>query len=107
MADHHSVYVVYLRDPKGDGRAGYHLAWLMARAGDGPKLVVTDSVSEALALESNRITIEADPAAGIGDVLLRGPLGQCQRGRAISSTAERERYSLASSQFAEPSLPYM
>jgi predicted GIY-YIG superfamily endonuclease len=22
---HHSVYVVYLRDPKGDGRAGYYV----------------------------------------------------------------------------------
>lgn len=25
MADHHSVYVVYLRNPKGDGRAGYYV----------------------------------------------------------------------------------
>lgn len=25
MADHHSVYVVYLRDPKGDGRAAYYV----------------------------------------------------------------------------------
>ena len=24
-SDHHSVYVVYLRDPKGDGRAGYYV----------------------------------------------------------------------------------
>jgi predicted GIY-YIG superfamily endonuclease len=24
-AGHHSVYVVYLRDPKGDGRAGYYV----------------------------------------------------------------------------------
>jgi predicted GIY-YIG superfamily endonuclease len=24
-ADHHSVYVVYLRNPKGDGRAGYYV----------------------------------------------------------------------------------
>ncbi|MGH9144148.1 MAG: hypothetical protein ACRD2I_23675 [Vicinamibacterales bacterium] len=24
-ADHHSVYVVYLRDPKGDGKAGYYV----------------------------------------------------------------------------------
>jgi hypothetical protein len=23
--DHHSVYVVYLRDPKGDGRPGYYV----------------------------------------------------------------------------------
>ena len=23
MASHHNVYVVYLRNPKGDGRAGY------------------------------------------------------------------------------------
>jgi hypothetical protein len=23
--EHHSVYVVYLRDPKGDGRAGYYV----------------------------------------------------------------------------------
>lgn len=23
--DHHSVYVVYLRDPKGDGRAAYYV----------------------------------------------------------------------------------
>jgi predicted GIY-YIG superfamily endonuclease len=23
--DHHSVYVVYLRNPKGDGRAGYYV----------------------------------------------------------------------------------
>ena len=22
---HHSVYVVYLRDPKGDGKAGYYV----------------------------------------------------------------------------------
>lgn len=25
MADHHSVYVVYLRNPKGDGRAAYYV----------------------------------------------------------------------------------
>ena len=25
MAAHHSVYVVYLRNPKGDGRAGYYV----------------------------------------------------------------------------------
>ena len=25
MADHHSVYVVYLKDPKGDGRAAYYV----------------------------------------------------------------------------------
>jgi hypothetical protein len=25
MASHHSVYVVYLRNPKGDGRAGYYV----------------------------------------------------------------------------------
>ncbi len=25
MAGHHSVYVVYLRNPKGDGRAGYYV----------------------------------------------------------------------------------
>ena len=25
MADHHSVYVVYLRNPQGDGRAGYYV----------------------------------------------------------------------------------
>ena len=25
MAGHHNVYVVYLRDPKGDGRAGYYV----------------------------------------------------------------------------------
>ena len=25
MANHHSVYVVYLKDPKGDGRAGYYV----------------------------------------------------------------------------------
>ena len=24
-AGHHSVYVVYLRDPKGDGKAGYYV----------------------------------------------------------------------------------
>jgi predicted GIY-YIG superfamily endonuclease len=24
-AEHHSVYVVYLRDPKGDGKAGYYV----------------------------------------------------------------------------------
>jgi predicted GIY-YIG superfamily endonuclease len=24
-ADHHSVYVVYLRNPKGDGKAGYYV----------------------------------------------------------------------------------
>jgi predicted GIY-YIG superfamily endonuclease len=24
-SDHHSVYVVYLRNPKGDGRAGYYV----------------------------------------------------------------------------------
>ena len=24
-SDHHSVYVVYLRDPKGDGKAGYYV----------------------------------------------------------------------------------
>ena len=24
-ANHHSVYVVYLRDPKGDGKAGYYV----------------------------------------------------------------------------------
>src|SRR5438874_2670290 len=24
-ADHHSVYVVYLRNPRGDGRAGYYV----------------------------------------------------------------------------------
>ena len=23
--DHHSVYVVYLRDPRGDGKAGYYV----------------------------------------------------------------------------------
>jgi hypothetical protein len=23
--DHHNVYVVYLRDPKGDGKAGYYV----------------------------------------------------------------------------------
>ena len=25
MAGHHHVYVVYLRDPKGDGKAGYYV----------------------------------------------------------------------------------
>jgi predicted GIY-YIG superfamily endonuclease len=25
MADHHSVYVVYLRNPKGDGKAAYYV----------------------------------------------------------------------------------
>lgn len=25
MADHHSVYVIYLRDPKGDGKAAYYV----------------------------------------------------------------------------------
>ena len=25
MASHHNVYVVYLRNPKGDGRAGYYV----------------------------------------------------------------------------------
>jgi predicted GIY-YIG superfamily endonuclease len=25
VADHHSVYVVYLRNPKGDGRAAYYV----------------------------------------------------------------------------------
>lgn len=25
MARHHSVYVVYLRNPKGDGKAGYYV----------------------------------------------------------------------------------
>jgi hypothetical protein len=25
MADHHSVYVVYLKNPKGDGKAGYYV----------------------------------------------------------------------------------
>jgi predicted GIY-YIG superfamily endonuclease len=25
MPSHHSVYVVYLRNPKGDGRAGYYV----------------------------------------------------------------------------------
>jgi predicted GIY-YIG superfamily endonuclease len=25
MKGHHSVYVVYLRDPKGDGKAGYYV----------------------------------------------------------------------------------
>ena len=25
VAAHHSVYVVYLRDPRGDGRAGYYV----------------------------------------------------------------------------------
>jgi len=25
VADHHSVYVVYLQDPKGDGRAAYYV----------------------------------------------------------------------------------
>src|SRR5687768_11801661 len=25
VADHHSVYVVYLKDPKGDGRAAYYV----------------------------------------------------------------------------------
>ena len=25
MAGHHNVYVVYLRDPKGDGKAGYYV----------------------------------------------------------------------------------
>ena len=25
MPNHHSVYVVYLRNPKGDGRAGYYV----------------------------------------------------------------------------------
>ena len=24
-SDHHSVYVVYLRDPEGDGKAGYYV----------------------------------------------------------------------------------
>jgi predicted GIY-YIG superfamily endonuclease len=24
-SEHHSVYVVYLRDPKGDGKAGYYV----------------------------------------------------------------------------------
>ena len=24
-SDHHSVYVVFLRNPRGDGRAGYHV----------------------------------------------------------------------------------
>ena len=24
-SDHHSVYVVYLRDPRGDGKAGYYV----------------------------------------------------------------------------------
>ena len=24
-SDHHSVYVVFLRDPKGDGKAGYYV----------------------------------------------------------------------------------
>ena len=25
MSKHHNVYVVYLRDPRGDGRAGYYV----------------------------------------------------------------------------------
>jgi predicted GIY-YIG superfamily endonuclease len=25
VADHHHVYVVYLKNPKGDGRAGYYV----------------------------------------------------------------------------------
>ena len=25
MADHHSVYVVYLKNPRGDGRAAYYV----------------------------------------------------------------------------------
>ena len=25
VSDHHSVYVVYLKDPKGDGRAAYYV----------------------------------------------------------------------------------
>ena len=25
ISDHHSVYVVYLRDPRGDGKAGYYV----------------------------------------------------------------------------------
>jgi predicted GIY-YIG superfamily endonuclease len=25
VRDHHSVYVVYLRNPKGDGKAGYYV----------------------------------------------------------------------------------
>jgi predicted GIY-YIG superfamily endonuclease len=25
VADHHSVYVVYLRNPKGDGKPGYYV----------------------------------------------------------------------------------
>jgi predicted GIY-YIG superfamily endonuclease len=25
VTDHHSVYVVYLKDPKGDGRAAYYV----------------------------------------------------------------------------------
>ncbi len=36
-----------------------------------------------LATESDRITIEADPAAGVGDVVLRGAQGRCQRGPAV------------------------
>ncbi len=47
------------------------------------QLRISGKNAGALAVESDRITIEADPAADAGDVLLRGPHNQCQRGYAI------------------------
>ena len=32
---HHSVYVVYLRNPKGDGKAGYYRYVVLSVAGAG------------------------------------------------------------------------
>ncbi len=48
------------------------------------QLVVSGKNAGTGATESSRITIEADPAAPIGAVLLRGPAGQCQHGYAVT-----------------------
>ncbi len=48
------------------------------------QLVVSGKNADASATESSRITIEADPTAAIGAVLLRGPHGQCAHGYAVT-----------------------
>ena len=48
------------------------------------RLVVTGKNATATATESDRIVIEADPAAAVGTVLLRGPRDRCQRGFAVT-----------------------
>lgn len=47
------------------------------------QLRITGKNQGAAALEVNRITIEADPAAVVGEVVLRGPHDQCRRGHAV------------------------